>query len=300
MKVLVTDPIHEEGLKKLKEFADVNIATDLSHEELIEKVSEYEAMVVRSATKVRKDVLDAGEELELVVRAGVGLDSIDVEYAEEIGVQVENTPEASTTAVSELTLGLMLAWARKISKADKAMKNGKWAKSEISGTELKDKTVGIIGTGRIGCSVAEKAHAFGMNLLAYDVEESPRCKELGGKYVDLQGLLRKSDYITIHVPLNSETRHLIGDEELEMMKNDAVIVNVARGQVVEEDALIRALEENRIGGACLDVYDSDPVEDGRLLELDNVILTPHIGASTKEAQKGVGVLAAEKIREILG
>ncbi len=300
MKVLVTDPIHEDGLEKLRGFAEVDVATELSQGELLEKVPGYDAMVVRSGTTVGKDLLDAADDLKLVVRAGVGLDNIDIDYADEIGVRVENTPEASTTAVAELTLGLMLSWARKIPRADRLMREGEWAKSELVGTELNGKTIGIVGTGRIGCSVAERAKSFGMKLIGCDIVENEDFEGIGGKYVELEELVERSDYITLHLPLTAQTECIIGEEEFDMMKDSAVIVNVARGGVLDEDALIKALENGEIGGACLDVYVNDPIEDGRLTDLENVILVPHLGASTEEAQRGVGVLAAERIEEILG
>ncbi|KXB00282.1 3-phosphoglycerate dehydrogenase [candidate division MSBL1 archaeon SCGC-AAA261G05] len=299
MKVLVTDPIHEDGIKKLEEFADVEVATGLDQESLLEKVPDFGAMIVRSATKVGKDLLDAGGNLKLIVRAGVGLDNIDLDTAKERNIKVVNTPEAPTTAVAELTISLMLAWARKIPKADKAMKEGKWIKSQLVGTELKDKTLGIIGTGRIGREVARRAKALGMNLLGYDVEKSDEFKEMGGEYVGLEELLQNSDYVTLHVPLIPPTRHMISEEELNLMKSTAVLVNAARGPIVDEEALIKALKNEKIAGACIDVCEHDPPEESPLTQLDNVILTPHLGASTREAQRTAGVLAAEKIRENL-
>lgn len=299
MKVLVTDPIHEDGIKKLEEFADVEVATDLDQEALIKKIPEFDAIIVRSATKVGKGELDAAENLKIIVRAGVGLDNIDLDAAEEKDIKVENTPEAPTTAVAELTIGLMLAWARKIPEADKAMKEGKWIKSELAGTELKDKTLGIIGTGRIGREVAQRAKTLGMNLLGYDVEKSDKFKEMSGEYVELEELLQNSDYVTLHVPLIPPTEHMIGEKELDLMKSTAVLVNAARGPIVDEEALIKALENEKIAGACIDVYEHDSPEESSLTQLDNVILTPHLGASTKEAQRTAGILAAEKIRENL-
>lgn len=299
MKVLVTDPIHEAGIKKLKEFAEVEISTDLDHESLIKKVPDYEVMIVRSATKVRKDVLDSAENLKLIVRAGVGLDNIDLDYAKKLEIKVKNTPGASSNAVSELTIGLLLSWARNIPKADKTMKNGKWIKNQLLGTELKDKTLGLIGTGRIGIRVAEKAEAFGMDLYGHDPINHGRFKELGGEYVELETLLKESDYVSLHVPLNHETKEMIGKEELELMKETAVLLNTSRGPVVDEEALIKALEKEEIAGACLDVYGIEPIEDGRLIELPNVILTPHLGAQTEETQKETGLRAAEKVKKTL-
>ncbi len=299
MKVLVTDPIHEDGIELLKEFAEVDISTDLTHEELIETVPEYEAMIVRSATKVRKDVLDKAENLKLIVRAGVGLDNIDLDYAEEKGVKVENTPAAPSNAAAELAVGFMLAFARKIPEADKSLKNGKWIKSELLGTELREKTLGIIGTGRIGTRAAKKASAFDMNLLGYDPIENQNFKEIGGEYVDLDTVLQKSDYISLHVPLNENTKHMLGEEEFNKMKETAVLINTARGAVTDEEALIEALEKDQIRGACLDVYEKDPIEDGKLLNMSNTILAPHIGANTEEAQRAAGVNSAKKVKENL-
>lgn len=300
VKVLITDPIHEDGIEKLKNFAEIEMATDLAGEDLLEKVPEFDAMIVRSGTTVGKELLDAADNLKLIVRAGVGLDNIDFDYAEERGVRVENTPRASSVSVSELTFGLMLTWARSISRADNSLKNGEWIKSQLGGTELRGKTLGIIGTGRIGEEVAKRGNVFEMKLLGHDPVKNAEFGELGGEYVDLETLLKKSDYVTLHVPLLDTTRHMIGEKELGLMKSSAVLVNTARGAVVDEDALIEALENGEIEAACLDVFESDPVEDGRLLDLPNVILTPHLGASTDEAQRGAGVLAAEKIEDILG
>ncbi len=300
VRVLITDPIHEDGIEKLEKFAGIEMATDLDGKELLEKVSGFDAMIVRSGTTVDKDLLDAADSLKLIVRAGVGLDNIDLDYAEEREVKVENTPKASSVSVSELTFGLMLSWARKIPRADNSLKNSQWIKSQLEGTELRDKNLGIIGTGRIGREVAKRGKAFGMNLLGHDLIKNDEFRELGGKYVDLETLLKKSDYISLHVPLTETTRHMIGEKELELMKSSAVLVNTARGAVVDEDALVDALNNREIGAACLDVYENDPIEDGRLLELPNVILTPHLGASTGEAQRAAGVLAAKKIKENLG
>jgi len=299
MRVLVSDPIHEDGIEKLEEFAEVDIKTDLSHDELLEAVPRYDAMIVRSGTKVDEEVLDAGENLKLVVRAGVGLDNIDLNYADEKSVRVENTPTAPTNGTSELAIGLMFSWAREIPKANENLKKGKWVKSDISGTELAGKTLGVIGTGRIGTKVAEKGSCLGMSLLGFDPEKNERFREIGGEYVDLDNLLENSDFISLHVPLNDSTKHLIGEEELEKMKKSAVLVNTSRGAVVDERALISALEDEEIGGACLDVHEKEPSEKEKLLEMSNVILTPHIGATTIETQKGTATLSADKIREIL-
>lgn len=298
-RVLVTDPIHEDGIKALREFAEVDVKTDLEPKGLAECIADYDVLIVRSATKVTREVIEGGR-LKLIVRAGVGLDNIDLEAAKARGVKVFNTPEAPTVAVAELALGLMLAWARRIPRADTSMRQGRWEKSELMGTELRGKTLGIIGTGRVGKAVASRAKAFGMRLLAYDVLlDREFAEEVGLQYVDMQTLLRESDYVTLHVPLIPQTKHMIGERELELMKPTAVLVNVARGGIVDEEALIRALREKKIAGACLDVYEEEPPKDSPLLHLPNVVLTPHLGASSAEAQREASVLAAKKIREEL-
>lgn len=298
MKVLVADSIHEDGLTRLREFAEVELSTDLSHEDLIKKIPKFDAMVVRSATQMGKDVLEAAENLKLIVRAGVGLDNIDLDFAKKMGIKVKNTPEASTNAVAELTMTFMLSWVRKILKADRSLREGKWIKSQLLGTELRNKTLGIVGVGRIGLEVARKAKAFDMNLLGYDIRKREKFKELGGKYVKLEKLLKKSDFVTLHVPLTPDTKHMIDSAEIDLMKNSAVLINTARGSVVNEEVLIEALREKKIAGACLDNYEEDPLEDGRLVGLQNNILTPHVGASTEEAQRGVSLLAAEKVKKL--
>lgn len=296
MKVLVTDPIHEEGIERLRRFAEVEVAVDLDHEALIEKIPEFDVLIVRSGTEVDEEVLRAAENLNLIVRAGVGLDNVDLEAAQERNIEIINTPEASKVAVAELTIGLMLAWIRKIPQADKNVRDGKWKEPDLVGRELWGRTLGIIGTGRVGRAVGRRARAFGMDLLGYDIERHSDFEKMGGKYVDLKTLLRESDYVTIHVQLNPSTKHLIGERQLKLMKPSVVLINTARGEVVDESALAKALKRGEIAGACLDVYDREPLpKDSPLLQLPNLILTPHIGASSKEAQKAIGVLAARKI-----
>jgi len=300
MKVLVTDPIHEDGLAQLREFAEVDVAIGLKQEGLIKRVAGFDTLVVRSATKVTREVLEAAKELKLVVRAGVGLDNIDLKAAKERGINVVNTPEAPSIAVAELVMGLMLSWARKIPQADAGMKQGKWEKKQLMGTELRGKTLGIIGTGRVGKEVGRRAKSFEMNLLAYDVvKDEEFAKEVAARYVDLETLLRGSDYVTLHVPLIQQTKHMLGAREFELMKPTAVLVNVSRGGVVDEAALVEALRAGKIAGACLDVYEREPPKDSPLLGSPNVVLTPHIGASSKEAQRAAALLAAEKIKEYL-
>jgi len=256
MKVLVTDPIHEDGIKALGEIAEVDVAKGLGEEELRARIADADVLVVRSATKVTKDLLSAAKNLKLIVRAGTGLDNIDIAAARERGIKVLNTPEAPSVATAELAMALMLAWARKIVDANLSMKQGKWEKSKLRGTELRGKTLGIIGTGRVGREVGRRAKAFGMKLLLNDIVEIPEfAKEVNSRYVDLETLLRESDYVSIHVPLTKETERMIDEEKLRMMKPTAVLINTARGGVVDERALVKALKSGEIAGACLDVYE---------------------------------------------
>ncbi len=300
VKILVADPIHEDGVKALREFAEVEVATGLTPAELLEMLSGCEVLVVRSATRVTKEIIDAGKQLKVIARAGVGLDNIDVKAAEARGIKVLNAPEAPTVAVAELVLAHMLAWARHLPRADSGMKAGRWEKAQLMGSELRGKTLGIVGTGRIGRAIGYRAKAFSMNLLAYDTRQSPEfAEQTGAKYVDLDTLLRESDFVTLHVPLIPETKHMISKRELELMKPTAVLINTSRGGVVDEGALAEALRTGKIAGACLDVYEREPPRDSPLLKLPNVMLTPHLGASTREAQRDAAIIIAQKIKEAL-
>jgi len=297
VKILVTDPIHEDGIRMLKEVGGVDVRTELTPKQLLGKIKGYDVLVVRSATKVTKDVIDAGRKLKIIARAGAGLDNIDVQAASARGIKLINAPEAPTIAVAELVIGLMLSWARQLPRADASTKQGRWEKTQLMGSELHGKTLGIIGTGRIGRAVGYRAKAFLMNLLAFDVGRSAEFAErTGGRYVDLDELLHESDFVTLHVPLTPQTHHMIGKRELGLMKPTAVLINTSRGEVVDETALVEALRKGKIAGACLDVYEREPPKGSPLLKLPNVILTPHIGASTAEAQRDAAVLVAEKIK----
>ena len=300
MKVLVADKIHEDGVKLLREFAEVDVSTGLKPAELITKIGGCDILVVRSATKVTKEVIDAGKQLKVIARAGVGLDNIDVEAAKARGIKVINAPEAPTVAVAELVLGMMLSWVRHLPQADASMKAGRWGKAQLMGGELRGKTLGIVGTGRIGRAVGYKAKAFLMNLLAYDPIQSVEFMErTGAKYVDLEALLRESDFVTLHVPLTPQTKHMIGKRELGLMEASAVLINTSRGGVIDEAALAEALQQGKIAGACLDVYEKEPPVDSPLLKLSSVVLTPHLGASTVEAQRDAALIVARKIKEAL-
>ena len=302
MKVLVSDPIAEEGVQKLREAGFVvDERPGLPPEELLQIIADYDGLIVRSATKVTRQVIEHGVNLKAIGRAGIGLDNIDLEAARERGIKVLNTPGATSISVAELTIGHMLALARHIPQATASLKAGRWEKKKLMGTELYGKTLGIIGLGRIGREVAKRALALGMDLIAYDPyikEESVR--ELGVKLLPLDDLLAHADYITIHVPLTPETHHLLGEREFAKMRDGVRIVNCARGGVVDERALYQALVSGKVAGAALDVFEEEPPKDNPLLQLENVIATPHLGASTVEGQRRAGVEIAEKMIEALG
>ena len=302
MKVLVCDPIHEDGIKILKDAGfEVDVDSNISYEELKGKVRDYNVLVVRSRTKVTREIIEAGENLRVVGRAGAGIDNIDVEAAKERGIIVLNTPEAPAIAVAELTMGLLLSLARQIPRADRSMKEGKWAKKEFRGWQLNGKTFGIVGLGHIGEKVARLAKAFGMKILITKrTPPSPEIlKELEAEFVPLDELLRRSDIISLHVPLTPQTRHMIGEREIQLMKDGAFIINTSRGAVIDEKALFNALKSGKLGGAALDVYEIEPPRDYSLMRLPHVVCTPHIGAQTVEAQRAAATLLAQKIVDAL-
>jgi len=298
MKVLVSDPVSDEAIKAMEDAGlEVDIKTGLSKEELIKIIPDYDAIVVRSQTKVTKDVIEAAKKLKIIGRAGVGIDNIDVDTATQKGIVVVNAPGGNTVSTAELTLGMILAAARRIPQACKSVKEGKWERKKFVGMELRGKTLGIIGLGRVGYEVAKRARALEMNILAYDPYISEeRAEAIGVKLVELEELLRNSDIVTIHVPKTTETIKFISHREIEMMKNGVYLINCARGGIVDEEALYKALINGKIALAALDVYEKEPPnEDNPLIQLDNVITTPHIGASTREAQVSVGMTIAEEI-----
>lgn len=302
--VLVCDPIHDDGVKILREAGYiVDLRTSITASELVDAVGDFDAIVVRSRTKVTDRVLEAGKRLKAVARAGVGLDNIDLIAAERLGIIVINSPEAPSNAVAELVLGLMLSLARRIPEADASMKKGEWIKKQFTGMELKGKTLGIIGFGRIGYQLAKKAGALGMRVLTYDVvieKLMEFVEEAGAVAVDLDELLGSSDFVTVHVPLLPQTEHMIGAEEMSAMKDSAYLINVARGGVVDEEALRKALVNGKLAGAALDVYEEEPPRDNSLTGLKNVVSLPHIGAATVEAQRANSTIVAEKLIKILG
>lgn len=298
MKVCICDPVPEKTVNLLKENnIDVDVKTGMSPEELINCIKDYEAIIVRSATKVTKEVIDAGTQLKLVVRGGVGIDNIDVAAAEAKNITVRNTPGASTVSVAEHTLALMLSLMRLIPQADKSMKQGKWEKKLFKGQELYKKKLGLIGSGRIGLAVAKRAMAFEMNVIAYDpYADENLLKENNVELIkDLDTLLSNSDVISLHIPKTDETAHIINKDTISKMKDGTVLINAARGGTVDEQALYEALKNGKLSGAAMDVFESEPLTDSPLYELDNIILTPHLGASTKEGQNRVGTEAAQII-----
>ena len=302
MKVGICDPIASEGVEILKkEGFEVIDLTGIPKEELVNHVADLDALIVRSATKIRKEIIDAAKNLKVIGRAGVGLDNIDVEYAKSKGIKVINTPGATSISVAELTIGLLLAVMRKIAYADREMRKGAWPKKVCKGIEMYGKTLGIIGIGRIGREVAKRARAFGMRVIYYDVYRPDKAieKELGIEFRELDTLISEADVITVHVPLVPETKHMINRERIERMKDGAIIINAARGGIVDEDALYEALKSGKLYGAALDVYENEPLKESKLFELDNVVLTPHIGAQTKEGQTRAGIEVARKIAETL-
>jgi D-3-phosphoglycerate dehydrogenase len=302
IRVLVCDPIHNEGVEVLNKAGfTVDLETGISPEELLEKVPEYDVLVVRSRTKVTKQVISIGKRLKAIGRAGVGLDNIDLDYAREKIVGVFNSPEAPSEAVAELAIGLMISLARSIPLADRELKDGNWIKKELLGWQLEGKNLGLLGFGRIGRRIARLARAFGMNVLITDIitPDPKLLEELEAKHIPMEGLLEKSDVISIHVPLTPKTRHMISKKEMEMMKRGAYLINTSRGSIIDETALLEAMRKGRIGGAALDVFEVEPPPNIELIKMPNLICTPHIGAQTKEGQKLAAVIVAEKIVDYL-
>lgn len=299
-RVLVSDPVSEEGIKLLKNVARVDVLMDLSPKEIMDIIGDYDVLLVRSGTQVTADIIEAGRKLKVIGRAGVGVDNIDVAKATERGILVINAPEGNTISAAEHTMAMMLSLARNIPLAAGSLKEGQWKRSKFMGLELFKKNLGIIGLGRIGSEVAKRARAFGMNILAYDPYISAeRAEKLGVASVSLDELFSRSDFITLHVPKTSVTHYIIGEAELERMKEGVRIINCARGGLIDENALYRALQGGKVAGAALDVFENEPPGDSPMLKLDQVIATPHLGASTQEAQVNVAVQVAEEIIHFL-
>lgn len=296
--VIVCDSIDEKGIRILKNAGlNVDYLPEILQKELITKVKDYEVIIVRSRTKITKDIINSAIRTKLIARVGVGLDNIDTLEAQKKNIEVINAGEASVNAVSELVLGLMLSLSRNIPNANNATKQGKWIKKDLMGVELKGKYLGIIGLGKIGRNVARLARGLRMNLIGYDVVPIDKAfaQEVSLITTDIKTLIESSDYITCHVPFTEQTKHLINKEMLSIMKDGSYLINTSRGEVIDEQALIECLKNKKIGGAALDVYEKEPPTNKELLELDNLICTPHIGAQTKEGQELASAVIAEKI-----
>ena len=293
MKVLVREPIAAAGIELLRERFDVDVDSEL---DLAERIGEYDALIVRSGTKVTEELLDRAERLKVIGRAGVGVDNVDVAAATRRGIVVANAPQSTVISAAEHTVALLLALARNVPQAHAALREGRWERSRFGGIELAGKTLGIVGFGRIGQQVARRARALEMKVVGYDPYVSPeRFRALGAEHAaELSDLLAQSDFLTLHLTLTEETHGLLGREQLAATKPGIRVVNVARGELVDEDALADALASGHVAGAALDVFSAEPYS-GPLLELENVVVTPHLGASTEEAQDRAGVIVAEQV-----
>ncbi len=291
MKIVIADNMEMDVVAEIRKLGHVVLAPN----DILAEIKDAEILVVRSSTQVAGKLLSHAHKLRIVARAGVGLDNVDKAACEKRGIKVLNTPGASSNAVAELAIGLMFAVSRKIAKADASMKNKTWIKKELVGTELEGKTLGIVGLGRIGSLLAIKANALGMNIIYYDPHTSVSTL---GTPVNLESIMAMSDYISLHVPLAPETRELINPSAIAKMKKTAVLINTARGGLVDEEALYSAIKEGKIAGAALDVYPEEPYM-GKLCELDTIVLTPHIAGNTKEAQMRIGKELVESLKKEL-
>lgn len=305
VKVLICDSIHEDGIKILKDAGfQVDIETKIMKEEIKEKINSYDAVVVRSRTSLTRDIINSADNLKAIARAGVGLDNVDLEAAKEKEIEVFNSPEAPSNAVSELVLGMMLAMARMIPQANNSMKNGKWEKANLTGFEIQGKTLGLIGFGNIGYNLGKKAKCLGMRVIVY---ARPNEKErtlkkidaINAEAVDWDTLFKHSQFISLHVPLSSSTKYMIDSEEFQKMSNGVYIINTARGGIINEQALKNALDSGKVKGVALDVFEQEPPQDMELLSRPNVICTPHIGAGSVEAQIANSTIVAQKLVEFL-
>lgn len=294
MRIVIADQMEEEVVRGISALGEVAYKPS----DLKAALGSADALIVRSATKVTADLLASAPMLKLVARAGVGLDNVDKAACEKRGIKVLNTPGASSNAVAELALGLMIGAFRNIQKAHHQMKGGRWEKKALTGNEIEGKTLGVIGYGRIGALLAQKARALGMNVIAYN--PPPRHEDGKVEFVeDLGAFFARADVISIHVPATAQTTNLIRTENIAKMKNGVIIINTSRGEIIDEEALYEAVKSGKVAGAALDVYRAEPY-NGKLLELDNVYLTPHIGASTKEAQEKIGAELVKLLKAELG
>lgn len=301
MKVLVSDSISEKGVSILEKAGlTVDVKTGRTPEEIKKDIGNYDALIVRSATKATADIIEAATKLRVIGRAGSGLDNVDKMAATKKGIVVMNTPGGNTVTTAEHTVALLLSMARQVPQATASMKQGKWEKKKFMGVELYNKTLGIIGLGNIGTHVAKMAQGMGMKVITYDPYLSEeKAKTLGVTVVELDQLFKEADFITNHIPLTNETKNLINENSIAMMKKGVMIVNASRGGVVDETALYNALKSGKVGAAALDVFEKEPPGESPLLELDNFICTPHLGASTEDAQENVAIAVAQQIADYL-
>jgi D-3-phosphoglycerate dehydrogenase len=301
VKILISDDIAQEGIDILNQEYQVDVKTKLREDELVEIIGSYDALVVRSATKVTAKIME-NSNLKVIGRAGVGVDNIDLEAATKKGILVVNAPEGNTTAASEHTIALLMALARNIPEAVRSLKNKVWDRKRFMGIELNGKTLGVVGLGRIGREVAKKAIGLGMNILAYDPYIiKQQVENIDIKVVDLDTVLKEADFITFHVPLTKSTYHMVGEKQFSMMKDSVMLINCARGGIIDEEALYEALKSGKVAGCALDVFEKEPPLESPLLDLPNLIATPHLGASTQEAQVSVAVdVAKDVIRALKG
>lgn len=300
MKILVAEKIAPAGVGLLEAEHTVDVATDLTRDEFLARLGEYEGLVVRSQVQVDSEAIAIAGSLRVIGRAGVGVDNIDVAAATEAGITVVNAPTANTIAAAELTVGLMYAVARNVAAADASLRRGEWRRAQFMGHELRGRTLGIVGLGKIGLAVAARALAMEMRLIGSDpYVDRATAASYGVELVELEHLLQAADVITLHAPLNDQTRGMIGEQQLARTKPGALLINVARGGLVDEAALAAALRDGRLGGAAVDVYAHEPPTDSPLMGAPNTVLTPHLGASTTEAQERAGVEVAGQVLEVL-
>ena len=301
-KVIICDSIDDVGISILEKAGLVVVyKPDIESDKLLTTVNDCDVIVVRSRTKITKTVIDAAPNVKIIARVGVGLDNIDTSYAESKGIKVFNAAEAAMNAVSELVIGHMIALSRNIPKANDGIKSGRWLKKELVGVELRGKYLGIVGVGNIGRNLGRLARCFRMNLIGYDIIpiNQDYVREVGMIKTDLKTLLENSDFVTCHVPLTDKTRHLINSKTLSYMKPTAFLINTSRGEIIDEESLFSALNEKRIAGAALDVFEVEPPTNTKLLQLPNIICSPHIAAQTKEAQELASTVIAEKVIQSL-
>ncbi|MFQ5986729.1 MAG: hydroxyacid dehydrogenase [Thermoplasmata archaeon] len=295
----MTDPLHEEALQVLQRQFDVTVQ-EVPPEELLDIIGRFDALIVRSRTKVTRDLLARGEGLRVVGRAGVGVDNIDVEAATERGIFVVNAPAGNSQSVAELAVGLMLSLARRIPEADRTTKAGGWEKARLRGGELAGKVLGLVGSGRIGSLVGRICQDLGMETVAYDPYVEPVAAQKRGIWLaSLEQVLERADFVSVHAALTEETHHMLSRPQMALMKPTAYLINVARGPIVDEEALVEALQAGQIAGAALDVFEREPPAGSPLLAMENVVLTPHLGAATEEAQRRTGLLAVEQVTKAL-